>query len=285
MRALFKSKKMLWAVLIVFSLAAVLAVCLYDRAVLDSLADVDVDDLWPENGPVIATIGGREYRYDPVYLYRLTGCVFADDPYAVVESDIDVGWLTEGTLESLDPTPKDQHIGAPTAHILSRDTFWIHSDSCVENPVVTPGLTMAENAVRFEIEYLDQIGKPIEKHVQPNLIKEGRERTMNGAAEYFRKKYRGLNEEDAQKQALQDLGPGDDFGYNDADLAYCVMMNKAKFKEGQTVSRYLRQVTPYIEKHAMIASYSFPDYFSDDYISSSRDITFLMKKYNVEMVY
>lgn len=36
--------------------------------------------LWPENGNVIATVGGKEYRYDPVYLYRLTSSVFPDDP-------------------------------------------------------------------------------------------------------------------------------------------------------------------------------------------------------------
>ena len=38
------------------------------------------DDLWPENGKVIAKIQGKEYRYDPIYLYRLTSAYFADDP-------------------------------------------------------------------------------------------------------------------------------------------------------------------------------------------------------------
>lgn len=37
-------------------------------------------NLWPEDGEVIATVDGKEYRYDPVYLYRLTNCVFPDDP-------------------------------------------------------------------------------------------------------------------------------------------------------------------------------------------------------------
>lgn len=36
--------------------------------------------LWPQDGDVIATVDGKEYRYDPVYLYRLTGSVFPDDP-------------------------------------------------------------------------------------------------------------------------------------------------------------------------------------------------------------
>lgn len=38
------------------------------------------DDLWPEQGEVIAVIEGKEYRYDPIYLYRLTNACFAEDP-------------------------------------------------------------------------------------------------------------------------------------------------------------------------------------------------------------
>lgn len=42
----------------------------------------DQSEIWPEEGKVIATIDDVEYRYDPVYLYRLTSGYFADDPEA-----------------------------------------------------------------------------------------------------------------------------------------------------------------------------------------------------------
>ena len=72
MKAIFKSKKRLFAAVLVFALVVALAAYLCNRAFFVSSTAVDVDALWPENGPVVATIDGREYRYDPVYLYRLT---------------------------------------------------------------------------------------------------------------------------------------------------------------------------------------------------------------------
>lgn len=44
------------------------------------IAADESDDLWPEKGRVIAEIQGKEYRYDPIYLYRLTSAYFADNP-------------------------------------------------------------------------------------------------------------------------------------------------------------------------------------------------------------
>lgn len=49
------------------------------------------DELWPENGKVIAIIDGREYRYDPVYLFRLTNCVFPDNEKQDSRDIIDFG--------------------------------------------------------------------------------------------------------------------------------------------------------------------------------------------------
>lgn len=37
------------------------------------------DEIWPENGKIIALIDGKEYRYDPIYLYRLTGINFSEN--------------------------------------------------------------------------------------------------------------------------------------------------------------------------------------------------------------
>ena len=283
MKAIFKSKKRLFAAVLAFALVIVLAAYLLDRAFFLSSTAADVDALWPENGPVVATIDGREYRYDPVYLYRLTGCVFDDDPYAVVQVALGDPYPTEGAVESPIPMSEAENAGSSDGYILSWDMFRRNSESCVENPVRGyPGLTMAETAVRLEIKYFEQMDKPIEKHVKPKFIKEGREATMKSADEYLHKKYQGLSEEKAREQAMRDLGPGDKDGYNDANLAYCVMMNKAKFKEGQSVNSYLRQAEPYIKKHAMIASYSFPD--ADDF-SPRPTFDELMEKYNVEMVY
>lgn len=50
-------------------------------------APSDPNGIWPEEGEVIATIDGVEYRYDPVYLYRLTGGYFADDPGKLATED------------------------------------------------------------------------------------------------------------------------------------------------------------------------------------------------------
>ena len=283
MKVMFKSKKRLFAVVLAVALMIALAAYLLDRAFFVSSTAVDVDALWPENGPVVATIDGREYRYDPVYLYRLTGCVFDDDPYAVVQIALGDPYPTEGVVESPIPMSETESAGSSAGYILSWDTFRRNRESCVDNPVMGyPGLTMAENAVRLEIMYWEQADKPIDKDVKPEFIKDGREATMKSADEYLHKKYRGLSKEEAREQAMRDLGPGDKDGYNDANLAYCVMMNKAKFKEGQSVNSYLRQAEPYIEKHAMIASYSFPDV--DDF-SPRPTFDELMVKYNVEMIY
>lgn len=276
MKALLKSKKRVLAVVLVLALVIAL-VCSGFFFVSSTAADVGVNALWPENGPVVATIDGREYRYDPVYLYRLTGCVFDEDPYAVAQCGFDLPCPTEPISIS-----KTENIGSSTGYILSRDTFWRNSESGVENPVPIPGLTMVENAVIFELKYFEQVDKPVDKNVKPKYIKDGREATMKGAENYLHERYPGLSEEEAQAQALVDLCPGDDQGYNDDDLAYCVMMNKAKFKEGQSISNYLRQVAPYIEKHALIASHSFPDHTSDEYRPTYDE---LMEKYHVEMVY
>lgn len=279
MKAMFKRKKRLFAVVLASALVVVLAAYLLDRAFFVPSTAADVEDLWPENGPVIATIDGREYRYDPVYLYRLTGCVFDDDPYAVVQ---EYGGCHVWNVESPNPLVGFGSDDASDGYILSWDMFEFNSESSIENPVIgNTGLTMAENAVGLEIMYFEQMDKPVYEGVKPEFIKEGREATMKSADEYLRKKYRGLNLEKAREQALNDLVPGDEVGYNDANLAYCVMMNKAKFKEGQSISSYLRQAKPYIEKHAMIASNYFPDI--DDY-GTRPSFDELMEIYHVEMI-
>ena len=266
-------------VLVIVPALVIALVCSGFFFISSTAADVGVDALWPENGPVVATIDGREYRYDPVYLYRLTGCVFDEDPYAVVQIGLGDPYPTE---EIVNPVSGAENVG----YIISRDYFWRNSEFGVENPVIgVPGLTMAENAIRLELEYLVQADKPVHKNVKPKYIKDGREATMKGAEEYLHKRYPGLSEKEAQERALRDLAPGDELGYNKANrnLAYCVMMNKAKFKEGQSISSYLRQVAPYIEKHALIASYSFPDHSSDDY-GTRPSFDELMEIYHVEMI-
>ena len=56
------------------------------------------DELWPEQGDVIATIDGKEYRYDQVYLFRLTGYWF---PENYRESTLDPEHPIEALGESL----------------------------------------------------------------------------------------------------------------------------------------------------------------------------------------
>ena len=202
MNALSKRKK--GFLTIVLALVMILVASLYDRV----STTAEADELWPENGPVVAMIDGREYRYDPVYLYRLTGCVFDEDPYAVVQIGLND---PHPTAEIENPISGDENIG----YIISRDYFWRNSEFGVENPVRGyPGLTMAENAVRLELIYLEQVGKPIDRIVKPKYIKEGREATMDGTEYYLHQKYPGLSEKEAQARALNDLSPGDERGYD-----------------------------------------------------------------------
>ena len=278
MNTLSKRKIRVLIAVLILALAITLVVTLRDSV----SPTAEVDELWPENGPVVAMIDGREYRYDPVYLYRLTGCVFDEDPYAIV---YEYGGSHVWSIESPNPLVGFGGNDSSVGYVISWDYFWRNSEFGVENPVRGDiGLTMAENAVRLELIYLEQVGKPIDRIVKPKYIKEGREATMDGAEYYLHQKYPGLSEKEAQEQASKDLGPGDELGYNEANLAYCVMMNKSKFKEGQSVNSYLRQAKPYIKKHAMIASYSFPDHTSDDY-GTRPTMDELMEKYNVEMIY
>ena len=274
MNALSKRKKGILAA--VLALVIALTVYIYDRV----STTAEADELWPENGPVVAMIDGREYRYDPVYLYRLTGCVFDEDPYAVVQIGLGDPYPT---AEIVNPVSGTENIG----YIISRDYFWRNSEFGVENPVRGyPGLTMAETAVRLELMYLEQADKPIDRIVKPKYIKEGREATMKSAETFLHEKYPWCSEKEAQAQALADLSPGDELGYDEEkrNLAYCVMMNKSKFKEGQSVNSFLRQAMPYIEKHAMIASYYFPDHTSDEY-GTRPTMDELMEIYHVEMIY
>lgn len=63
----------------------------------------DPDDLWPEQGEVIAVIEGKEYRYAPNYLYRLTGACFAEDPDKPVTDIVayTFGWYSDGFFLAL----------------------------------------------------------------------------------------------------------------------------------------------------------------------------------------
>lgn len=284
----YKSKKKLLAVIIIIALVmGVIGLCiyLYDRGVF--VSSDDVAELWPENGPVVATIDGKEYRYDPVYLYRLTGCVFPEDPWTLAM--ISGQFPTTGAIDPTDTSPTDT-ADIPSDYIISWDMFNLNSESAIFNPVGIPGITMAENAILFELQYREQVNKPIDRDVTSNLIRDGRRGTMESVSAYFHEKYSGLSEEEAQKQALSELGPIHPDYYQDANsyIAYYLMMEKAKFKEGQSTDSYLKEASPYIKKHSFIASYSTPKLYPEDSESPASLLKkyndSLMEKYNVEMV-
>ncbi|MDO4541802.1 MAG: hypothetical protein Q4C00_03100 [Bacillota bacterium] len=109
---------------VVIALALVLVcLCLFGFWHLYPFCKEETKALWPENGEVIATIDGKEYRYDPVYLYRLTGCVYPQD-YVKNSTDIrDYG-------------------------VKNTSTFGVLYDS---------RYTAAESAVLLELYYLDKI--------------------------------------------------------------------------------------------------------------------------------
>ena len=273
MKTLFKSKKVFFIALTVVIVLLVLiafTVYFYNRGGFVPAADVE--ELWPENGPVVATIDGREYRYDPVYLFRLTGCVFTEDPNVITRN------ISE---TDIDATPET--INAPERVIY--DMITVDSEDSLENPVVAGGMTMAENAVLLEFWYRENTEGHMDRHVLPHLITKARRGYMNDSYTYFHEKYSGLSEAAARKQALSELGPGNEFGYNDSEVAYYLLMEKAKFKAGQSTYSYLRQVQPYIKKHSLIASLCLgPDHPEDHEPSEPRDKETLMKKYNVQMV-
>ena len=283
MKKLFKSKEEFFIALTVLLVLIAFAVYFYKMGGFNSSADVeepdlgdyvtsaDVEELWPENGPVVATIDGREYRYDPVYLFRLTGCVFTEDPNVITGGGI------------TDPAATPEIINAPQRVIY--DIIKVDSENSLENPAVYWGMTMAENAVLLELRYRENTDRYMDRHVLPHLITKARRGYMNDSYTYFHEKYSGLSEAAAQKQAQSELGPGNEFGYNDSEVAYYLLMEKAKFKAGQSTNSYLRQVQPYIKKHSLIASMSLgPDHPEDHEPREPMDKETLMKKYNVQMV-
>ncbi len=73
----FKYKKILIMISVLIIIIGVILVWFF---LFRGKPSSDPDKLWPEQGEVIAVIEGKEYRYDPIYLYRLTNYCFSEDP-------------------------------------------------------------------------------------------------------------------------------------------------------------------------------------------------------------
>ena len=105
----------------------------------------DPDALWPEQGKVIAVIDGREYRYDPVYLYRLTGAYFSEDPNAPRDIICDGGSVTFASLGFL--YGKTQGEAAVCLELL-------YLDSGVTEPPTTMNIEAYTDERKSEMSYI-----------------------------------------------------------------------------------------------------------------------------------
>ena len=179
------------------------------------------DELWPEQGDVIATIDGKEYRYDQVYLFRLTGYWF---PENYRESTLDPEHPIEvlgGTLARQQHTPYWGNDGA------GYGVFW--------------GDTWAENAVCMELLYQEGITRD-KTNAETMMPKEDaiKEITscLRDSLEFYSENY------DTIPGIVDRVITGHEYPRDDVMIPF----DRVAFQQGQSLNSYYRDNAPYIEK-------------------------------------
>ena len=179
------------------------------------------DELWPERGDVIATIDGREYRYDQVYLFRLTGYWF---PENYRESTLDPEHPIEvlgGTLARQQHTPYWGNDGA------GYGVFW--------------GDTWAENAVCMELLYQEGITRD-KTNAETMMPKEDaiKEITscLRDSLEFYSENY------DTIPGIVDRVITGHKYPRDDVMIPF----DRVAFEPGQSFYDYCQDDAPYIEK-------------------------------------
>ena len=179
------------------------------------------DELWPEQGDVIATIDGKEYRYDQVYLFRLTGYWF---PENYRESTLDPEHPIEvlgGTLARQQHTPYWGNDGA------GYGVFW--------------GDTWAENAVCMELLYQEGITRNENGTMKMQSKKDTIEELTHDLCinlKFYLEDYETL-------PGSIDLIP---YGYEDPYGNGLIPFDRVAFEPGQSFYDYCQDDAPYIEK-------------------------------------
>lgn len=179
------------------------------------------DELWPEQGDVIATIDGREYHYDQVYLFRLTGYWF---PENYRESTLDPEHPIEvlgGTLARQQHTPYWGNDGA------GYGVFW--------------GDTWAENAVCMELLYQEGITRD-KTNAETMMPKEDaiKEITscLRDSLEFYSENY------DTIPGIVDRVITGHEYPRDDVMIPF----DRVAFEPGQSFYDYCQDDAPYIEK-------------------------------------
>ena len=178
------------------------------------------DELWPEQGDVIATIDGKEYRYDQVYLFRLTGYWF---PENYRESTLD----PEHPIEALGGIPSRQYYSPYYQDDASYGIFW--------------GDTWAENAVCMELLYQEGITRNENGTMKMQSKKDTIEELTHDLCinlKFYLEDYETL-------PGSIDLIP---YGYEDPYGNGLIPFDRVAFEPGQSFDDYYRDDAPYIEK-------------------------------------
>ena len=194
-------------ILLLAGIFAAAAVILYTQSYKSSQ---DPDELWPEQGDVIATIDGREYRYDQVYLFRLTGY-----------------WFPEKYREStLDTYEGEEYRQGYTPYITNAyyGIFW--------------GDTWAENAVCLELFYREAKKQYLhnathflsKKDTIEELIGDMRSR-LTSFLDTYHGALPGMIEDEKRIEETAGIG-----------------FEQVCFEPGQSLNDYYRDDAPYIEK-------------------------------------
>ena len=178
------------------------------------------DELWPEQGDVIATIDGKEYRYDQVYLFRLTGYWF---PENYRESTLD----PEHPIEALGGIPSRQYYSPYYQDDASYGIFW--------------GDTWAENAVCMELLYQEGITRNENGTMKMQSKKDTIEELTHDLCinlKFYLEDYETL-------PGSIDLIP---YGYEDPYGNGLIPFDRVAFEPGQSFYDYCQDDAPYIEK-------------------------------------
>lgn len=204
-------------ILLLVGIFAAAAVIIYTQSYKSSQ---DPDELWPEQGDVIATIDGKEYRYDQVYLFRLTGYWFPED---YRESTLDPEYPIEALGGIL---PRQQH-SPYYQDDASYGIFW--------------GDTWAENAICLELLYRE--AKEQYFHNATHFL--SKKDTIEELTHDLRTNLKFYLEDYETLPGSIDLIP---YGYEDPYGNGLIPFDRVAFEPGQSFDDYYRDDAPYIEK-------------------------------------
>ena len=172
------------------------------------------DELWPEQGDVIATIDGKEYRYDQVYLFRLTGYWFPED-------------YRESTLDTYEGIEYRQ---AYTPYYLE-DAFY----------GIFWGDTWAQNAVCLELFYRE--GKL--QNEDGTMKMQPKKDTIEELTHDLRENLKFYLENYETLPGIVDrVITGHEYPRDDVMIPF----DRVAFQQGQSLNSYYRDNAPYIEK-------------------------------------